>query len=117
MSLPARRITQRSAVSGAETRKLRFVIPPLSGRSVSSRPASSGTRCIAADELVAQLAAEDLVVGRRSCAADVERRRAEGPSRRLEWSGCASASADHRLAGRGVGLDSTSAARPRSETT
>src|SRR6266550_2984550 len=47
VSLPASRMTQRSVVPGASTRKLRFVIPPDNGRSVSSRPSRSGTRCIA----------------------------------------------------------------------
>src|SRR5690349_951034 len=47
VSLPASRMTYRSGTSATVTRKLRFVIPPLSAVSVRSRPASSGIRCIA----------------------------------------------------------------------
>src|SRR6188508_3616520 len=47
VSLPARRITYRSGTSATVTRKLRFVIPPLSGVSARACPASSGRRCIA----------------------------------------------------------------------
>ena len=45
VSLPASRMTQRSSVPSASTRKFRFVIPPVRAVSVSSRPAISGTRC------------------------------------------------------------------------
>ena len=48
VSFPARRSTQRSVRRRADTTKFRFVMPPLNGRRVSSSPASSGTRCIAA---------------------------------------------------------------------
>ena len=43
VSLPASRMTQRSSVPAASTRKFRFVIPPDRAVSVSSRPLISGT--------------------------------------------------------------------------
>ena len=62
VSLPARRMTQRSDVPAALTRKFRFVIPPESATSVRSRPASSGAGQ-RTDELVVQLAPEAPVRG------------------------------------------------------
>src|SRR5260221_4557783 len=47
VSLPASRMTQRSAVPSASTRKFRLVIPPDRAVRVSDRPASSGTFCMA----------------------------------------------------------------------
>ena len=60
VSLPASRMTQRCSVPAASTRKFRLVIPPDRAVRVSSRPASSGTFCMARDELVVQLPVEDL---------------------------------------------------------
>ena len=90
MSLPASRMTQRSSVPAASTRKLRFVIPPDSAVRVSSRPAISGTLCMARDEVVVQRATQDRA--RRSLA-------------------------DDGLAGHRVGLDLDVGARPRTATT
>ena len=47
VSLPASRMTQRSSVPDTSTRKFRLVIPPDRAVSVSSRPARSGTFCMA----------------------------------------------------------------------
>src|SRR5438093_4579250 len=119
VSLPARRITYRSRRPVTSTRKFRFVIPPDRAVSVRSAPASSGTRCIArtsssrssprrtagAGSAVSVIAWPETVGG----GAPRARRTAAGASRTR------SASADHGLAGRLVGLDDVLSSRLRDQ--
>src|SRR5262245_4031268 len=103
VSLPASRMTYRSAAPDTVIRKLRFVMPPLSVVSTRSRPASSGTRWSAptsSSYSSPRRTSPSSVNGSspiRSGAA-IARRAASPSSRDVR-------SADDGLAGRLIGLD------------